>query len=154
MAYTTKTGIQARNYLLTRALHLEGKVNINSAPGLNLFGSETPTTVMAGETGSSIEALEYKIDPVKSANIDKVVSITFADTNQSWEVHVRRGVAEILPYTSGKVDANLVVSREQWVNMVAGDAKLSELLKSDSVKVNGAESTLKDVLGSFDNIDI
>jgi alkyl sulfatase BDS1-like metallo-beta-lactamase superfamily hydrolase len=153
MAYTTRTGIQARNYFLTHALHLEGKVDINAAPAFNIFGAEDPESVMASDVGSSIEALEYRIDPLKSANIDKVVTITFAETNQSWEIHVRRGVAEILPYNKGKVNANLVVPRQQWVEMVAGDAKLSDLLKSDSVKVNGNEAVLKEVLTSFDNID-
>jgi alkyl sulfatase BDS1-like metallo-beta-lactamase superfamily hydrolase len=153
MAYTTKTGIQTRNFLLSYALHLEGKVNVNEPPQFNIFGVENAETVMAGTAGSSIKALEDKIDPVKSANIDKVVTITFAETNQSWEIHVRRGVAEILPYNKGKVNANLVVPRQQWVEMVAGDAKLSELLKLDSVKVNGSEAVLKEVLTSFDNID-
>jgi alkyl sulfatase BDS1-like metallo-beta-lactamase superfamily hydrolase len=153
MAYTTKTGIQTRNFLLSYALHLEGKVNVNEPPQFNIFGVENAETVMAGTAGSSIKALEDKIDPVKSANIDKVVTITFAETNQSWEIHVRRGVAEILPYNKGKVNANLVVPRQQWVEMVAGDAKLSELLKLDSVKVNGNEAVLKEVLTSFDNID-
>jgi alkyl sulfatase BDS1-like metallo-beta-lactamase superfamily hydrolase len=154
MAYTTKTGIQTRNFLLSYALHLEGKVNVNEPPPFNIFGLDTTETIMAGVPGVSIKALEAKIDPIKSANIEKVVSITFAQSNQSWDIRVRRGVAEVSPHTSGKVNANLLVPREEWLEMVVGDTKLSELLKSDAVKVNGSKSTLKDVLGSFDNIDI
>lgn len=37
------------------------------------------------------------LDPEKSVDVEAIVGLRFPDVGESWTVHMRRGVAEILP---------------------------------------------------------
>ena len=155
MAYTTRTGIQSRNYLLTHALHLEGKLDMNAQPALRIFGEYTSAAVMAETPEESIELLEFKIDPYQSADISKVVSISFTDKGieKSWAIHIRKGVAEVKEYKANdKVDANLQLPRSVWSKLVTSEITLDQALEAKGVEVRGSKSVLSKVLKCFDNI--
>ncbi len=154
MAYTTKTGIQTRNFLLTTALHLEGELDMYEQPDFKIFGAATVDKLMASTPGSSIKELEVKIDPAKSSDMQKVIKITFSDTKQSWAIHIRQGVAEVLEYKEGNVDASLTLPRKEWATLSMGELTLSKALANKSVTIDGDEADLKAVLGVFDNITL
>jgi|GEM_PF-1510716 len=154
MAYTTKSGIQTRNFLLTTALHLEGELDMYEQPAFKIFGAATVDKIMASAPGSSIKELEVKIDPAKSSDMEKVIKVTFSDTKQSWAIHIRQGVAEVLEYKDGKVDAGLTLPRKEWASLSMGELTLSEALAHDNVTIDGDEADLKAVLGVFDNISL
>jgi hypothetical protein len=68
---------------------------------------------MAGPPEKSIELLKFKIDPYQSADISRIVSISFTDEgiDKGWATHIRNGVAELKEYKPGdEVDANLQLS--------------------------------------------
>ena len=155
MAYTTLTGIQTRNYLLTSALHLEGKLDMNAQPDLQIFGGYTSAVVMSEPPEQSVKLLVFKIDPYKSADISKVVSVSFTDKgiDKSWGIHIRNGVAEVKEYKPGeKVDANLQIPRSVWARLVTSEITLDQALRAEGVQVRGSKPVLSKVLNSFDNI--
>ncbi len=49
MAYTTKSGIQVRNFMLTEALHLEGELDWNKPPAMLFFGEATVDGILAAD---------------------------------------------------------------------------------------------------------
>ena len=153
MAYTTRSGIQTRSYLLTHALHLEGKLDMNKPPKFLFFGTTSVAEIMAGPVGSSIKALEYQLDPQKVSDVEKIVAITFTDLDASWSIHVRKGAIEV---TEGiaKADATLQLKREAWAKLVIGEASLKKLVSSDQTRIEGNKDTAYKVMGAFDNISI
>ncbi|MEW5735457.1 MAG: alkyl sulfatase dimerization domain-containing protein [Thermodesulfobacteriota bacterium] len=80
----------ARHYYLTEALELRddftaGRREAKASPD---FLAELPLDLF-------FDSLAVNLDPEKSADLDQVVGIHFADTGDDFTVHVRRGVAEI-----------------------------------------------------------
>jgi alkyl sulfatase BDS1-like metallo-beta-lactamase superfamily hydrolase len=154
MAYATRAGIQTRSYLLTHALHLEGKLDMNKLPEFLFFGSPSVAGIMASPAGTSVKALEIKLDPAKVADVEKNVVVNFSDLDKSWTVHVRRGALEITEGRGSKIAATLEISREQWAKLVMSEQTVKVSVSAGSAQIKGDENTLYKVLGAFDNINI
>ena len=99
--------------------------------------------------GTYLKLLEGLIDPKKSLQVDRVVKVTFTDLNQSWSVHVRRGVAEVTERVPETVDATLALPREMWARIALKETTLEEAIASGKVTVKGNQEALTAVFGSF-----
>jgi alkyl sulfatase BDS1-like metallo-beta-lactamase superfamily hydrolase len=99
--------------------------------------------------------LEFKIDPYQSADITKIVSISFTSEgiDKSWAIHIRNGVAEVKEYRPGdKVDANLQLPRSVWSKLVTSEITLNQALEDKGVTVRGSKAILSKILVCFDHI--
>jgi alkyl sulfatase BDS1-like metallo-beta-lactamase superfamily hydrolase len=150
MAQTTRSGIQTRNFLLTHALHLEGKLDWTKPPQVSLFGTPTVNSVLATPPGTYLKLLEARIDPAKSADLEKMVKVTFTDIDQSWSLQVRRGVVEVTENLPNEVDVTLELPRAVWAQIALRDITLEEAISSGEASVKGSEEALTAVFGSFD----
>jgi len=153
MAQSTRAGIQTRSFLLTHALSLEGKLDMNEPPNFLFFGSASVAEIIDSQAGSSIKALAFQLDPDKVSDVQKVVVVNFTDLDKSWSIHIRRGAIEV---TEGAVtaDATVHLKRETWAKLTIGEASLKQLVSSDQAKIKGSEYIAQKILGAFDNIDI
>ena len=154
MAYTTRAGIQTRSYLLTHALHLEGKLDMNKQPKFLFFGSASTAEIMASPAGTSIKGLEMKLDPNKVSNINAVVQINFTDLDKAWDIHIRKGAIEVVEAGTAKADSTLYIKREAWAKLAIGEVQLDKLVSEKEAKIKGNKETAYEVLAAFDNIDI
>lgn len=152
MAYTTQSGIQTRGFLLTHALHLEGKLNWKQPPPVLFFGKPTVEGILASAPGTTLKLLEINIDPEKSANVDRVVTVTFTDLKKSWALHVRRGVAEVNENVPEKVDATIGLPRKSFARIITGDTTLTKEIEAGTAKVQGSQEAVTEVLNSFDKV--
>jgi len=152
MAQTTKSGVQTRNFLLTHALHLEGKLDRMAPPTISFFGVPSAEKLMATPPGTNLKLLEVKIDPQKSATVDKTVKITFTDLDRSWALHVRRGVAEVTVCVPDAVDVTLDLPRLVFAQIITGETTLPAAIKAGLVAVEGDEKALTAVINSFDKV--
>jgi alkyl sulfatase BDS1-like metallo-beta-lactamase superfamily hydrolase len=84
MAQTTRSGIQTRNFIMTHALHLEGKLDWTKPPAVSFLPDPTTTSVLATPPGTYLKFLEAQIDPKTSKDLESIVQITFSDLGQSW----------------------------------------------------------------------
>jgi alkyl sulfatase BDS1-like metallo-beta-lactamase superfamily hydrolase len=149
MAQTTRSGVQTRNFMLTQALHLEGALDWTKPPAVAFFGTPSVKAVLAAPPGTFVKLLETKVDPVKSAAVQKSIRITFSDVKQSWKIHVRRGVAEVTDDDTGKVDATLTLPREIWAKIVLKQTTLEKAIADGEAEVGGDPKALGAVFGSF-----
>jgi alkyl sulfatase BDS1-like metallo-beta-lactamase superfamily hydrolase len=154
MAYTTRAGIQTRSYLLTHALHLEGKLDMNKAPAFLFFGSTSVAEIMASAAGSSVKDLETQLDATEVADVEENIVVTFTDLNKSWTIHIRRGVVEVTEGKEPKAAATLELPREEWAKLAIGEGTLKKSVTVGTSKVKGDDDMLYKVLGAFDNINI
>ncbi|MHC4404016.1 MAG: alkyl sulfatase dimerization domain-containing protein [Planctomycetota bacterium] len=58
MAQTTRAGIQTRNFMLTHALHLEGKLDWTKPPKVSFFAAPTAENILATPPGTFLKLLE------------------------------------------------------------------------------------------------
>ena len=81
----------ARHYYLTCAAEL--------GQGLKIHQQGKPTMEMVHSLPMSrfFDALAVNLDPEKSANVEETVQFVFPDSDETYFVQIRRGVAEIQP---------------------------------------------------------
>jgi alkyl sulfatase BDS1-like metallo-beta-lactamase superfamily hydrolase len=149
MAQTTRSGIQTRNFLMTHALHLEGKLDWTEPPAISFLPDPTTDSVLATPPGTYLKFLEAQIDPEKSKDLESIVQIIFSDLGQSWALHVRRGVAEVTEVVPDQVDATLSLPRLVWAQMVLNETTLENAIASGEATVAGSVETLSAVFNSF-----
>ncbi len=152
MAYTTQSGIQVRNFMLTEALHLEGKLDWNKPPALLMFGEATVDSILASDPLATLKMLEINIDPIKSAKVSRIVEIKLTDQAKSWALHVRRGVAEVSEIVPEKVDATIAIPFRTFAEIMVGDSTLPKEIEAGTAKIEGSQEALTEVMGSFDKV--
>ena len=138
MAYSTVSGIQTRNFLLTYALHLEGKLDWNAPPKHSLWPKPGVDNIMATPVGSYLKLLESRIDPAKSANTNTVVEVNFKDQESIWAIHVRQGVAEVTQTViPEKYDARVSMNRATWAKIEVGQLTVKDAIENGEMVVSG-----------------
>lgn len=149
MAQTTQSGIQTRNFLLTEALHLEGKLDWFSTLPVNFFGEPSAENILATPPGTYLKLLESNIDPALSADVERVARVTFNDLDRSWSLHVRRGVAEVSDVMPEEVDVTVSLPRLTWAEIVIHQKTLAQAVQAGEAKISGDRDALRDILSSF-----
>lgn len=152
MAQATRTGIQTRNFLLTHALHLEGKLDWTQPPEIGFFAPPGVDTVLATPPGTYLQLLEFSVDPVASAQVNAVARVTFSDLQRSWAVHVRRGVAEVTDAVPEKTDVAIELTRKTWARIALRELTLADAVAAGEATVTGEEATMETIVNSFDRL--
>lgn len=149
MAQTTRSGIQTRNFLMTHALHLEGKLDWTKPPAASFLPDPTTASVLSTPPGTYLKFLEAQIDPEASKDLESIVQVTFVDLDKSWALHVRRGVAEVTEIVPDTVDVTLSLPRLVWAQMVLKETTLEKAIASGEATVEGSVEALSAVFNSF-----
>jgi len=127
----------ARNYYLTRAMEVSGRLNIGMLriKDRKLVDSLPLDSIFAG--------MAVKLDPVKSAGVDTVAGFRFPDTGEAYTVHVRRGVAEIQPRFPENPDIAITVDSNVWKEVAAGLRSPALALIKDMDRQGGTWNIIK-----------
>ena len=148
MAYNTEATIP-RSWYLTRALALEGKLQI---PTVVFTG---PDSVLESPPGTSVDQYRVRLDPRVSYGKELLLAITLAGTDvPTMGLHVRSGVAEFVPDVSKhfrEPDVSVRMSMEAWAGYFVGDIALDALLERDDVEADDKEQ-VKDFFSLFDQV--
>lgn len=137
------TSANVRNWSLTRALELDGRLDLTRFRvhrfQRELVASTPPTAIVHG--------LAVVLDPDAAIDLDVEVRWRFSGGSTTG-LHLRNGVAAP---TSGD-DAAIEVSIDEavWPDLVAGKLPFDEAVGSGSVVVTGDDGLLRTVLGCLD----
>jgi alkyl sulfatase BDS1-like metallo-beta-lactamase superfamily hydrolase len=135
-----------RNYYLTQALELTGAAEISFEPtldqGLREFLAELPVE-------NFMAAMPVHLDPERSAETDMAVGFRFPDVEQSFGLHVRRGVAEFRRRLPESADVVVTASSRVWKEVVLGIRNPAAALLSGDVQVEGGALDLVGFLRMF-----
>jgi alkyl sulfatase BDS1-like metallo-beta-lactamase superfamily hydrolase len=132
----------ARNYYLTQALELEGKIDL-TPPKVRR------DTVAFVPLKAIFSGMAVKLNSEKSADVDTVVTFRFPDTRDTYSIHVRRGVAWVENRLPEKADISVTVNSTVWKEVVAGIRNPAVALARGDVKVDGGVLNLVKFLGLF-----
>jgi len=132
----------ARNYYLSQAYEAEGMLKLTQAKIDADLAHRVPlAAIFAG--------MSVKLNPEKSANIDKVAGFYFPDTKEAFTVHVRRGVAIVEPRFPEIADITVTVNSYTWKEIATRLANPAVVLAKGDVKIEGGLINVVNFLGLF-----
>lgn len=136
MGYNTMATIP-RSWYLTRALALEGKIQIPVA----MHGDTS--SVMGSPPETFVSQYRVRLDPKASLGKEQQLAVTLTATDApTMALHVRGGVAEFVPDASTYLrqsDISISMPLEAWASYYVGDITLAELLDRQDVKCSDKE---------------
>jgi alkyl sulfatase BDS1-like metallo-beta-lactamase superfamily hydrolase len=136
--------INWRNWYLTSALELEGKV-----PNLSGNRLAAPDILKEMPLCNFVEGMTVRLDPIKSAGAHVTVAFRLTDKAQSCALEVRRGVAQLHdPAPSGA--ASIVLSSAQLYGALSGAAPLAQLVATPGVVADADRSAVAQFFSYFD----
>ncbi|MGP4066202.1 alkyl sulfatase dimerization domain-containing protein [Oceanobacillus sp. M65] len=132
-----------RSYYLSQALEIKGDIT---------FQSPTKKTQFTNANSMPIEQFFLKmavlLDPKKSENEVIHVCANMMESNVTYQIHVRRGVAEVREGELVSPDLRIETTEEMWKKVILGIHGIDELLENGLMKVEGD----RDVLVKFINL--
>jgi len=132
----------AKNYYYTQAMETEGKLKITRA-------QVNPDVVEGVPLDAIFSAMGANLDPEKSADVMKTVRFRFTDTDESYTVHVRRGVAFMEKRYAPTADITVTVDSKLWKRLAAKIDNPAAAYAMGKVKVEGGVVGLVKFLGLF-----
>ena len=132
----------AKNYYYTQAMETEGKLKITRA-------QVNPDVVEGVPLDAIFSAMGANLDPEKSADVMKTVRFRFTDTDESYTVHVRRGVAFMEKRYAPTADITVTVDSKLWKRVAAKIDNPAAAYAMGKVKVEGGVVGLVKFLGLF-----
>ncbi|MDX2378277.1 MAG: alkyl sulfatase dimerization domain-containing protein, partial [Acidimicrobiia bacterium] len=137
------TSANLRNYCLTRALELEGTLDLSRFRvhrlARELVAVTPPTAVVA--------ALGVVLDPDAATGLDEEIRWRFSDGSVTG-LHVRNGVA--VPTSGETAQTELRIDLEVWPGLVGGKVTLDESLADGSVTIDGSVASVRQVVACLD----
>jgi alkyl sulfatase BDS1-like metallo-beta-lactamase superfamily hydrolase len=148
MGYNTEASIP-RSWYLTRALALEGKLQIPVA----MFTG--PDSVLQSAPDTYVSQYRVRLDPKVSYGKEQLLAINLNGTGApTMGLHVRSGVAEFVPDVDThyrKPDISIDMSMEAWAGYFVGDITLDALLDRSDVKASD-KGRVKGFFSLFDQV--
>jgi alkyl sulfatase BDS1-like metallo-beta-lactamase superfamily hydrolase len=135
----------ARNYYLTQALELEGKVELrdDTRPENALsFVSTVPI-------GRFVAAMPANLIYERSADKEMLVGFRFPDVDEGYGIHIRRGVAEFQEGFPENPDLTITADSTVWRELVLGLRNPITAFASGDVKFTGSALDLVAFLRLF-----
>jgi alkyl sulfatase BDS1-like metallo-beta-lactamase superfamily hydrolase len=134
----------ARHYYLTQALEVQNKIQI----GKMTLRDKDKDVLHSIPLQAVFNSMAVNLNPIKSADIDRIVGFRFPDAGEAFTVHVRRGVAEIQPRFPENPDISVTVNSDVWKEVAAGLRNPVVALFKDIEEEGGMLNLLK-FLGLF-----
>lgn len=139
MAQATPTGVQARDFILTQALELEGKTNSRIPTEKSMFSPPTVQTLQAKPAKSLIKLFEMRIDAKAAEALQ--TSVTFDIEGQGTSgLELRRGVAEFLDQAPASAAIRLSMNSQTLAKLILRQTSLGEAVSVGAVTVDGDKS--------------
>lgn len=139
------TSAITRNYYLTQALELEGKVDTLS----NEIKRIRVNQVLEAPPETWINNLRFYLIPEKSISVDCVMGIKFNDIGKKFTIHVRKGILESIDYEL-KNEVSINLTMKVWANLLGNEITLNDAINDGDVTVTGNR---EEVLNFFEMLD-
>ena len=134
----------ARNYYLTQALEVSGRLEIGQIQVKN------KDMVHSIPLDSIFSGMAVRLNPVKSADVDQIVGFRFPDTGEAYTIHVRRGVAEVRPQFPENPEITVTINSYIWKEIAAKMRNPAAALVKGDIKIDGGMINLVKFMGLFE----
>jgi len=135
-----------RNWFLTQALELEGKINLDP----NAFPPSDPTAI---PVKLIMNLIPVSVDPVKAQEVNKLVGIEFTDIGEAYSIHIRHSIAAIGDSFPDNPDIHLTMDSNVFKKIMAGMETLDNAIDSGNASIKiGNRDDVKNFLAVFDTM--
>ncbi len=133
----------ARHYYITQAKELTGLKN---------EGLVTPDKEMVHSIPLDIifSAMSVNLKAEKVLDIEKSITWYFPDINKYYSIHIRKGIAEVIPSKISNADYNVEVDSKIWKELLAELIKPLPTFLNGKIKVNGGKVAFIKIMGYFE----
>ena len=135
----------ARNYYLSQALELEGRVEIRD----EIRPENALSFVGTVPIGRFVAAMPANLIYQRSADKELLVGFRFPDVDEGYGIHVRRGVAEFIEGLPEERDLTITVDSNVWREIVIGLRSPVKSFASGDVSFDGSAVDLVSFLRLF-----
>ncbi len=144
------TTADGRNWYLTEALLLEGKIGID--PTLVPTGNEHQFMNTPIETLLAI--LQTRVDPEKAGDVNKIVGIEFPDLEKHFTLHLRNHILAVTDQAPENADISLSMESVVFKKLIIGTISLEEAIQSGTVNFQGNRDDIEEFLSVFDSMTV
>ena len=145
IAYDANTS-NLRHYLLTEALVMEGKADLESLP----IDVANPHFLAANPDSVLFRAMGTKLDPVSSAEVELVAGFTIRDTAEEHTLILRRGVVEWVAGRPAKADVRVALDRPTWLLIAGGHLRFLDAQAKGMLEASPDRAALRSFVRHFD----
>jgi alkyl sulfatase BDS1-like metallo-beta-lactamase superfamily hydrolase len=136
----------ARNWYLTDALELEGKITVD--PTALTVGD--PDQIAGTPIHILLEQAPTRIDPQKADGIDMVVGIVLPDVDESYTFHIRNNIAAYKVGLKDNMDVKFTVDASVLKETLAGLKTFEDSISEGKVTVEGSMDDARTFISLFD----
>ena len=148
IAYDSNTS-NLRHYLLTEALVMEGKIDLDALP----VDVANPRFLEANPDSVLFRAQGTRLDPVRSADVELVGGFTMLDTGEEHTLIIRRGVIEWRAGRPAKADVRVRFERPTWIRIAGGHLRWLDALEQGTLEAEPDRAALARFVRHFDGED-
>ena len=134
----------ARNWYLSQALELEGKV-----PKVDSF-FQTSEALAYIPNELILSKFSSNLDPEKSGNTELTLGILIKDLEEGHTIQIRKAVMEYQSQLPENYDILVTTNNETFKKLVSGQMKIEDAINSGDVTVDGDVDELFRVISFFD----
>lgn len=145
IAYDSNTS-NLRHYLLTEALVMEGKVDLETLP----VDVANPRYLAANPDSVLFRAQGTRLDPVSSGHVELVGGFTIRDTGDEHTLIIRRGVIEWKPGRPEKARVRVSLDRATWIAIAGGHLRWLDAFDAGQLEAKPGREALFDYVRHFD----
>jgi len=139
------TAANIRNWCITRALELEGALDL-ARMRTHVFGR---AAVLAAAPATTVHALRVLLDPAAAADVDDELGFRFAD-GATAGLRVRNQVA--VPTDGRDADLELALDLDTWAGICSGRTTMAAAIDEGQVEVTGDRARVDRVIACFDHV--
>ena len=148
MAQGTRTGMQTRNFMLTEALNLEGKVDWKRISPKSMFGLPTVEALQRKPPQVQVKLLEIRLDPQAAGDLNKSVAFRFPNEGECGLL-LRPGIVEYRNEAPKNADIELQLDSKALARLTLRQISLSDAVASGEIKVSGDKSLVGQLEKAF-----
>ena len=137
-----------RNFYLAGAKELRDGVQKAATPN-----TASPDVTKAMSLEQLFDFLAIRLNGERAAGKAITINFTFTDTKQKYALTLKNGVLNYRAKLADKSDAAYTLNRADLNEIVIGEAKGADLIKSGKVKVTGDNTKLPELLGLLDKFE-
>lgn len=141
---TRTTSANLRNWCLTRALELQGKLDLRRFRTHRFRAAD----VLASPPATFVPVLGVLLDPERAAGVEDEVRWEFADGARTG-LRIRGMVA--VPTDGSVASLAIALDLATWARLLEGKVSMSGAIADGSVRVTGDPERLRAFFGCFDH---
>ncbi|MHA7647387.1 alkyl sulfatase dimerization domain-containing protein [Nitrosopumilus sp. S4] len=134
-----------RNWALTSALELEGKIDVTSA----LSENSSYDALSNIPLNNLLQILPTRVNPAEIDDDVYVIHAIHSDDEQEFTLYFRNGVLLIFDELISDADNSLTLSSDMHRKLVSGNLDLSDGIKSGQISITGNPDELKRWMSSI-----